>query len=89
MHSGVFERGERVAEFCFDYGQTARQSGFVEAAAAVVSDHHAPAHGLPRTVGIGVAESEAVGEQRKRDRIRVAGRLGGVDEAVRGAITSS
>ncbi len=50
-----------------------------------MSDHHAPAHGLPRTVGIGVAEGVAVGVQRERERIRVVGGFGGVDQTVRGS----
>ena len=56
----------------------------VEAVAAVLGDHQAPAQGVQRADGIGVAEGEAVGEQRERERTRVAGGLGGLDQAVRG-----
>ena len=49
-----------------------------------MGDHQAPAQGVTRAVRIGVAEGEAVGEQRVREHIRVAGGLGGVDQTVRG-----
>ena len=83
--SEVIERGQRVAVFGLESGQIGRQVGLDGAVAAVLSDHHAPAHGLPRAVGIGVAESDAVGDQREREHMRVAGRLGGVDQTVRGS----
>jgi hypothetical protein len=83
-HSDVPERGLRVAVPGLDAAQVGRQLGFVIAVAAVSSSHQAPPQGVKRAVGIGVAESEAVGEQRERERVRVVGGLGGVDEAVRG-----
>ena len=82
--SEVIERGQRVAVFGFEAGQSGRQVCLVAAVAAVLSDHQAPAQGLKRADGIGVAESEPVGEKRERERQRVAGGFGGVDQAVRG-----
>ena len=58
--------------------------GLDVAVAAVVGDHQAPAQSLTRAVTIGVAEGEPVGEQREREHKGVAGRLGGVDQSVRG-----
>ena len=65
-------------------GQTDRQLCLVEAVSAVLSDHQTPAKGVKRASGIGVAEGEPVDEKRERECIRVAGGLGGGDEAVRG-----
>ena len=65
-------------------GTTDRQLCLVEAVAAVLSDNQAPAHGVERAGGIGVAEGEPIGEKRERKRLWVAGGLGGVDQAVRG-----
>ena len=70
--SEVIERGQRVAVFGLEAGQDARQVGLDEAVAAVLGDRQAPAQGLQRADGIGVAEGEAVGEQRERERTRVA-----------------
>ena len=36
-------------------------------------------------VGVGVAEGDAVGEKRVRERPRIVGGLGGVDQAGRGS----
>ena len=49
-----------------------------------MGDHQAPAQGVKRAVGIGVAEGEPVGEKRERERKGVAGGFGGVDQTVRG-----
>ena len=42
----VIERGQRVAVFGLESGQTGRQVCLVEAVAAVLSDHQAPAQGV-------------------------------------------
>ena len=55
------------------------------AVAAVLSDHQAPAHGVERVHGIGVAEGEAVGEKRPRERPRVIRSFGNVDQALCGS----
>ena len=65
--SEVIERGQRVAVFGLKSGQIGRQVDLVGAVAAVLGDHQTPAQGVQRADGIGVAESEAVGEQRKRE----------------------
>ena len=88
-HSEVFERGQRVAVFGFESGQSGRQMGLVVAVAAVLGDRQAPAQGITRAVGIGVAEGEAVSEQRVRERNWVAGGFGGVDQTFAAAIASS
>ena len=44
----VVERGQRVAVFGLEAGQTARQVCFVVAVAAVLGDHQAPAQGVQR-----------------------------------------
>ena len=75
--AGVFEGGQRVAGVCFESGQAGCQVGL--AVAAVLCDHQAPTQGVTRTDRIGGAEGEAIGLQRERDRIRVAGGLGGID----------
>ena len=53
------------------------------AVAAVLGDHQAPAQRVQCAVGTGVAKREAVGNQRLRERPRVVGGFGGVDQAVR------
>ena len=83
-HSEVIESGQRVTGFGFEAGQTDRQVCLVGAVAAVVSDHQAPAQGVQRAPGIGVPEREPAGEKRERERIRVTGGFGGVDQTVRG-----
>ena|SRR6476661_3428833 len=75
--AGVFEGGQRVAGVCFESGQAGCQVGL--AVAAVLCDHQAPTQGVTRTDRIGGAEGEAIGLQRERDLIRVAGGLGGID----------
>jgi hypothetical protein len=83
--SDVPERGQRVAAFGLEVGQSARHVGLIAAITAVLSDYQAPAQGLERTVGVGLAEGEAVGEKRLRERPRVVGGLGGLDQAGRGS----
>ena len=80
----VIERGQRVAVFGLKAGHTVRHVCFGVAVAAVLGDHQAPAQGVQRLGGISVAEGVAVGVKRKRERIRVVGGLGGLDQAVRG-----
>ena len=66
----VIERCQRVAVFGLKLGpRLAVRWRFVEAVAAVLGDHQAPAHGVQRADGICVAEGEAVGDQRERERM--------------------
>ena len=83
-HSDVIERSRRVAVLGLERGQTGRQDGLDGAVAAVLSDRQSPAAGIPRAVGVGVAEREPVGGKGICERIGVAGGLGGVDQAGRG-----
>ena len=80
----VIERGCNVAVLGFEAAQIERQLRFDEPVAAVLSDHQAPAGGVKRAGGVGLAEGEAVGEERKREHIRVCRCLGSLDETVRG-----
>jgi hypothetical protein len=82
--SEVFERRQRVAMFGLDVGKSARHMRLIATITAILSDYQAPAQGLTRTVGVGIAEGEAVGEKRVRKPPRVVGGLGGVDQAGRG-----
>ena len=83
--SEVFERGQRVAVLGLDPGQSARDVALIAAVTAGLSDYQASTQGLTYMVGIGVAEGDAVGEKRVRERPRVVGGLGGVDQAGRGS----
>ena len=62
--SDVIERRHSVAVFGLESGKADGQVSLVGAVSAVLSDHQAPAHGLNRAVGIGVAERDPVGVER-------------------------
>ena len=63
--SDVIERGQRVTVFGFKSGQMASHVGLVGAVTAVLGDRQAPAQGLERADGIGVAVGDPVGEKRE------------------------
>jgi len=76
--SEVIQRGQRVAVWCFESGPSDRQMRPVGAIPALSSDNQAPAQGFACAVGVGVAEREAVGEKRERERMWVVGGFGGL-----------
>ena len=80
----IVERGQRVAVLGLEAGQTARDACFGIAVAALLGDHQTAALGVQRRGGISVAERVTVGVERKRERSRVAGGLGNLDQAIRG-----
>ena len=57
---------------------------FVQAVAAVLSDHQTSAEGVKSAGGIRLAEGVAVGEERQREHERVCRCLGSLDETIRG-----
>ena len=59
----VLERSQRVAALGLEAGQSARQVSLIAAITGVLSGPQTPPLSLDRTVGIGVAESETVGEK--------------------------
>ena len=64
-------------------GQCHRQICLVGPIAAVLGDRHAPAHWIECAKRVCRAQGQAVGEQRKREHVRIVGRLGGADQAGR------
>ena len=71
--------------FGLEAAQIERQLRLGNAVAAVLCDHQAPAQGVQRADGIGVAEGKAVGESANESMNGFARCLGGLDEAVRGS----
>ena len=79
--SEVIQRSRGMAVLGLEAGHSEGQVRLVEAFAAVLRDHHA-AQDVERADEICFAESHALGEQRLRERPRVAGGLGRVDQAI-------